>query len=182
MNQWKMTYPGKPEPYHAASGYAAPSRHTFDKWVWKKDGYILTLTNRTNDSQREGKTKEYWVTRDCNGVERKVIRYRVELDDGKYIRVWEGSSWVELVAAVKDYAEDPEGWLDDRILELLEESSSYGCTVKNLAIDVFDTFYVTSNHTRTVRMRLIWLADHGFVYHAGNVGRGTRWAIVGSEP
>lgn len=180
MSHWKCTYPGKKDDF-SASGHAAPSWHVFDKRVWQKGELTLTLTNRTQDSRREGNPREYWIITDVNGQERKVIRYRVELFDGKLTRAWEGSNWIGLVQSVQDYADDPEGWLDARILEILEECSSYGCTAQSIAVEVFDTPNVTRNHTNPVRMRLMWLAAHGFIYHAGNVGRGTRWAIVGSE-
>jgi hypothetical protein len=180
MSHWKCVYPGKRDDL-AASGHVAPSWHAFDKRVWQKGELTLTLTNRTQDSRREGNPREYWIITDVNGQERKVTRYRVEVDDGRCIRAWEGSNWIELVEAVKDYLEDPDDWLDDRILEVLEACPIFGCTVKNLAVDIFFTPHVTRNHINPVRMRLMWLVAHGFVYHAGNVGRGTRWAIIGSE-
>jgi len=87
MTRWKCTYQGKPDP-HSKSGCAQPSWHTFDKRVWVKGDYTITLVNLTN--QGHGRVKG------------KIATYRAVLKHGsRMVATEEGHDWQALVRLLK---------------------------------------------------------------------------------
>jgi len=89
VNGWRLVYPGRPDPV-SASGYAAPSWHTFDKRVWRR--YL-------------GGVKFYELTlrRQRWNAHKKIATYYVELrnEKGRVISNRFGHDWQALVREMK---------------------------------------------------------------------------------
>ena len=183
---WKCTYYGKPD-VHSTKGYAAPSWHTFDYRTWENGDLMLVLTNLTQESIRKGKGRgrvesRQAVVRGDMAYIRSGTLYKVTLMDSRgEVQAWEGSDWQGLVQQAKEYAKDPDTWLDDKILQALEPFSYYGRDLRDIAVEVFKTHPVNRNHTNPIRARLMWLSKHGFVFARGKPGRGTRWVVENGQ-
>lgn len=88
MSQWRCTYQGKPDSLSAA-GCAQPSWHTFDKRVWKKGDYTITLRNLNNEGDPRAPGK--------------IATYRVELRFlARLIETQRGHDWQKLVREMKE--------------------------------------------------------------------------------
>lgn len=185
MSKWKCTYKGKQvDLYNGKLGPSAPSWHTFDRRTWQKGNKKVVLSNLTNLSREAGDPREYWITRDKNGQERMVTRYAVVVfyppeNPCKIV----GSDWQALVNTGKQIADGYltfEQWMldetDSEILKVLEHYGSFGAKLHDVCHGLRRNLWKPDK--QLVQKRLAWLADHGFVYHVGKVGTGTRWRIA----
>lgn len=160
MAGWRCTYKG--HPYRKAdgsTGHAAPGWSTFDCRVWENGHWRLALTRPTGG------------------------RYRVEAVCPGRTMSFEGTNWTALVRQAKEYAQDVDTWIDDRILEALESCPVLGLRLPDIVARVFSPDFRTSRlHTGEVGTRIEWLAKHGFVFTRGGAGAGTRWCVEAGQP
>lgn len=88
MSCWRCSYYGAPDKI-SKSGHAAPSWCTFDKRVWKKGDYTITLRNLNNEGDPRAPGK--------------IATYRVELRYlARLIETQRGHDWQKLVREMKE--------------------------------------------------------------------------------
>ncbi len=91
--RWRITYKGAPDDI-SVSGYVAPSWATFDRRVWERGGFKLTLTNL---GWNEGTSRK----RVRQAPPFKIAEYRVVIEGPNYKKVMTDTDWHRLVRAAK---------------------------------------------------------------------------------
>lgn len=199
MAKWICTYEGRKATL-SASGVAAPSWGSFDARIWWRDIYRVELHNMMNEARASGQPAPFWRMYDKNGQLRCLTRYRVELADSKTTVRWEGPSWQVLVKEAKSLGEEllgtgeslasfMEDRMDDTILSHLGVPNSHALlhwilkprTFADTPSNVLDSrgcYLDGPQLADQIKRRLQWLYKHGFIYHTGKVGKGTRWAVT----